>query len=138
MSKENIELVNTIYRNFNDRRYDELVKDLSDDCEWVAADNSPLADRSPYHGIKAIREDVFGRIAVGFKRLDVNVDEMIDAGNKIVALGYYTGEMATGVAAPRAQLAHIWTFRDGKAVMFQQYVDTFAIARGLKTAPLVA
>lgn len=134
MPQENIKLINTIYRHFNNREYDDLVKTFSEDFEWYAADNSPLADHSPYHGIKEIRENVFGRIAAGFKRLNVEVDEMIDAGDKVIALGYYAGEFATGTSAPRAQLAHIWTITDGKAVKFQQYVDTYAIAEGVKAA----
>jgi ketosteroid isomerase-like protein len=35
-------------------------------------------------------------------------------------------------APSQIQLAHIWTVRDGKAVKFQQYVDTYAIAESFK------
>ena len=134
MSQENIDLINTIYRHFNNREYDDVVRNFGEDVEWFAADNSPLADRSPYHGIKDIREGVFGRIAAAFNRLDVEIDEIIDAGDKVIILGYYEGEFAAGTKAPRAQLAHVWTIANGKAVKFQQYVDTFAIAEGAKTA----
>ena len=134
MSQENIDLINTIYRHFNNREYDDVVRHFGEDIEWFAADNSPLADRSPYRGIKDIREGVFGRIAAAFNRLDVDIDEIIDAGGKIIVLGYYEGEFAAGIKAPRAQLAHVWTIANGKAVKFQQYVDTFAIAEGTKPA----
>ena len=134
MSQENIDLINTIYRHFNNREYDDVIRHFGKDIEWFAADNSPLADRSPYHGIKDIREGVFGRIAAAFNRLDVDIDEIIDAGDKIIVLGYYEGEFSFGTIAPRAQLAHVWTIADGKAVKFQQYVDTFAIAEGAKPA----
>ena len=133
MSQENIDLVNTIYRHFNHREYDDVVKNFGENIEWFAADNSPLADRSPYHGIKDIRQGVFGRIAAAFNRLVVEIDEIIDAGDKVIILGYYEGEFAVGTKAPRAQLAHVWTIANGKAVKFQQYVDTFAIAEGTKT-----
>ena|SRR5260221_13792652 len=134
MPKENLELIDTIYKHFNAREYDEVVENFANDFEWYAADNSPLADRSPYHGVNEIREGVFGRIEAGFRRLTVEIDEIIDAGAKVVVLGYYTGEYATGKEAPRAQLAHIWTVLGGKAVKFQQYVDTLAIAEGAKAA----
>jgi len=134
MSKKNMDLVNKIYGHFNAREYDAVVENFDDGFEWYAADNSPLADRSPYHGVREVREGVFGRIEAGFKRLNVEIDEIIDGGDKVVVLGYYDGEYAAGAKAPRAQLAHVWTFVDGKAVKFQQYVDTLAIARGAKAA----
>jgi hypothetical protein len=134
MSTENINLIKKIYGYFNAREYDELVKNFSPDFEWYAASNSPLADWSPYHGVEEIRKGVFGRIEAGFKRLNVEIDEIIDAGDKIIILGYYVGEYAAGAPAPRAQLAHVWTIRDGKAVKFQQYLDTLAVARGTKAA----
>ena len=134
MSKENLELINKIYGHFNAREYDAVVENFADNFEWFAADSSPLADRSPYRGVKEIRAGVFGRIEAAFKRLNVEIDEIIDAGDKVVVLGYYTGEYATGNEAPRAQLAHIWTIAGGKAVKFQQYVDTLAIAKGAKAA----
>jgi ketosteroid isomerase-like protein len=134
MSEENIDLIKRIYAGFNNREYDELVENFGDDFEWFAADNSPLADRSPYHGIKEVREGVFGRIELAFKRLNVEIDEIIEAGNRVIILGYYEGEYATGGKAPRAQLAHIWTLANGKAIKFQQYVDTYAIASGAKAA----
>jgi uncharacterized protein len=134
MSKENLELIATIYKHFNAREYDAVVESFADNFEWFAADNSPLADRSPYHGVQEIREGVFGRIEAAYERLDVEIDETIDAGDKIIVLGYYVGEYASRKKAPRAQLAHIWTVADGKAVKFQQYVDTLAIAEGAKAA----
>ena len=134
MSNENVNLIKKIYGHFNAREYDNVVKNFADDFEWFAADNSPLADRSPYHGVKEIREGVFGRIEVGFKQLNVCIDEIIDAGDKVIILGYYEGEYATGALAPRAQAAHVWTIRDGKAAKFQQYLDTLAVARGANAA----
>ena len=134
MPKVNLELIDTIYKHFNAREYDAVVENFADNFEWFAADNSPLADSSPYHGVKEIREGVFGRIEAAFKRLNVEIDETIDAGDKVVVLGYYAGEYASGKEAPRAQLAHIWTIANGKAVKFQQYVDTLAIAEGAKAA----
>jgi uncharacterized protein len=134
MSQQNIDLIKRIYKHFNAREYDYVVKNFSDDFEWSAADNSPLADRSPYRGVREIREGVFGRIEASFKRLNFRIDEIIDAGDKVVLLGYYEGEYASGSSAPRAQAAHVWTIRDGKGVKFQQYLDTLAVARGASAA----
>src|SRR5262249_42134243 len=115
MSKENIDLIKKIYGHFNAREYDRVVESFADDFEWLAADNSHLADNSPYHGVKEIREGVFGRIEAAFKRLNVRIDEIIDAGERVIILGYYDGEWANGSQAPHAQMAHVWTVDGGKA-----------------------
>jgi uncharacterized protein len=133
MSQENIELIETIYGHFNSRQYDDILPHVADEMTWVSADNSPLADESPYHGPAKIRTRVFGRIEAGFEKLEIRTDEIYGAdGGRVVVLGYYIGRMRGKTEDSETQLAHIWTIRDGKAVKFQQYVDTFKIAESFK------
>jgi ketosteroid isomerase-like protein len=75
---------------------------------------------------------VFMRIAAGFDRLTVKVDEMFGADDKVVALGFYDGVYNANGKRFQAQMAHIWTLADGKAVKFQQYVDTYQLAESFK------
>jgi uncharacterized protein len=133
MSDNNIELIKTIYGHFNAREYDNIVPHFADDMTWVSADNSPLADESPYHGPAKIRERVFGRIDAGFEKLEIRIDEIYGADEgRVVVLGYYIGRMRGKPEDSETQLAHIWTIRGGKAIKFQQYVDTFKIAESFK------
>lgn len=120
MAQENLNLVNRVYAAFG-QGIIPAVLDLFDPAiEWVAAENSPLADRSPYRGLNAVREGVFMRTAAEFPELAVRVDELLDAGDKIVGLGVYEGvRKATGKCF-RAQMAHIWTIAAGKVIKFQQ------------------
>lgn len=132
MAQENIKLIETIYDRFNAREYDDIVPHFADDMTWIAADNSPLADQSPYHGPAAIRENVFGRIEAGFEKLTVRIDEIFGAAERVVVLGFYSARLQGRSEASEIQLAHIWTVRDGKAVKFRQYVDTYKIAEFFK------
>jgi uncharacterized protein len=132
MSQQNIGLIEKVYDHFNNRRYDDIVPHFAGDMTWVSADNSPLADESPYRGPAAIRARVFGRIEAGFEKLTVRVDEIFGAGDRVVVLGYYIGRMRGQTGDAETQLAHIWTVRDGKAVKFRQYVDTYKIAESFK------
>jgi len=43
--------IETLYARLGERDYEAVMSYLADDIVWVVADNSPLADRSPYHGI---------------------------------------------------------------------------------------
>lgn len=95
--------------------------------------SSPLADESPYNGPATIRARVFGRIEAGFERLTVKIDEIFAAENsRIVVLGYYNSLLRGREDPHETQLAHIWTVRDGKAVKFQQYIDTYKVAESFK------
>lgn len=128
MSEENIKITRGIYEHFNRKDYEGVMEVFAEDFEWRAADSSPLADQSPYLGLKEVRERVFERIKAGFETLKVNADEIFGAGDKVVVLGYYEGVYRPNGKSFEAQVAHVWTFNDGKAVKFQQYADTLRIA----------
>jgi uncharacterized protein len=128
--KNNISLIETIYGSFVDRDYEAVMSHFANDIEWIAADNSPLADHSPYRGIDAVRTGVFDRIAAGFEKLEVVPDEIFEAdGGRVVVFGYYHGKFRGNQDEFETQVAHIWTVLDGRIVKFQQYLDTLKIAR---------
>jgi uncharacterized protein len=128
MSQENINLINHLYEAFNHGNFPAVLDLFDPAIEWIAADNSPLADRSPYYGLDEVREGVFMRIAAGFPGLTIRVDELIDAGEKIVVLGVYHGVRKLTGKQIQVQVAHIWTIAAGRVVKFQQYTDTYQLA----------
>lgn len=130
MGHTNIELIESIYDSFGKRAYEDVLGNFADDFEWFAADNSPLADRSPYSGVDDIRTGVFERIEAGFEDLRVVPDEMYAAEEgRVVVLGYYHGRFRGASEGFRTQVAHIWTIRDGRATKFQQYLDTLKVSK---------
>ena len=54
---------------------------------------------------------------------------MCNGGERVVALGDYYFRFHGQVAERKAQVAHVWTIRDGRAIKFQQYLDTLQVAR---------
>jgi uncharacterized protein len=132
MSQENISVINRVYEAFGRRDFEAVLEDFDPTIVWIAAVNSPLADRSPYRGLDEVRERVFTRIAAGFERLTVRVDEIFGADDRVVALGFYDGVYKANGKRFQAQVAHIWTLAKGKAVKFQQYVDTYQLAESFK------
>ena len=59
--------IETLYARLGERDYEAVMSYLADDIVWIVADNSPLADRSPYHGIGEVRSGIFERLTVGFE-----------------------------------------------------------------------
>jgi hypothetical protein len=62
----------------------------------------------------------------------VAVDEILDAGDTVIARGRYIGTFKTTGKPISAQLVHVWTVVDGKLATFQQYVDTLQVARAME------
>ncbi|TPW02973.1 MAG: hypothetical protein FD125_1815 [bacterium] len=69
-------------------------------------------------------EGVFARIGAGYEGFAVTPTVFIASGDRVVALGRYTGtNRATGETLS-AQFAHVFTVTAGKVTGFQQYTDT--------------
>jgi len=70
-------------------------------------------------------------LTAGFDKLVFDVDEIFASNGRerVVALGYYSFRSHGTVEERKAQVAHVWTVRDGRAVKFQQYLDTLQVAR---------
>ena len=124
MSAENVTLVREMYEAFGKGNVPGVLGSLDPQIQWYEAENFIYADKSPYVGPQAVLEGVFMRIITDFDNFTVTPDEILDAGDKVVALGTYAGTHKTTGRAVRAQMAHVWSIENGKAVKFQQYTDT--------------
>jgi ketosteroid isomerase-like protein len=134
MSKDNIETIRQVYAVFDRRDYEAVLAIFDPKLVWIAAENSPLADRSPYRGVDEIREGVFARIAAGYQKLEVQIDEIFATDEKVVVLGYYDGIRKADGNSSHTQLAHMWTMVNNQPVQFQQYLDTYKVAESFKSA----
>lgn len=96
---------------------------------WNEAEGNPLADRNPYVGPQAVGEGVFGRLVAAIRGFSAVPATFIDGGDYVVVLGRYGGTMKNGGEPLDAQFCHVYHFRDGKVVTFQQYTDSAQWAR---------
>ena len=131
MSAENVAAVKAIYQAFATGDVPAILAALSPDIEWNEAENFPYADGNPYHGPDAVLSGVFARIGGDWDGFSVDPREFVDGGDTVVMTGRYTGTHKATGRAMNPQVAHFWTFENGKAVQFQQLVDTLAVARAV-------
>lgn len=99
------------------------MADMHAEIEWHQAQGLPHG--GTYHGLEAVRRAIFDPLdEEWWDEFRADPDEFIDAGDRVVVLGRYTGRAKATGRVLDVPYAHVWTFRDGKAVEFRQFVDT--------------
>ena len=124
MSTEHVNIVRGMYEAFGRGDIASVIAALDPQVEWLEAESFIYADNNPYVGPTAVLEGVFMRIGGEWDDFVVSPKEILDAGDTVVGHGYYSGRYKKNAKQVRAQFAHLFTFRDGKIVKFQQYTDT--------------
>jgi ketosteroid isomerase-like protein len=124
MSEQNVNAVKAMYDAFGRGDVPHIINALAPDIEWLEAENFIYADGNPYIGPNAVLEGVFMRIGADWDGFTVAPGGFHDAGETVVAHGYYSGTYKKNAKHVKAQFAHFFTFRDGKIGKFQQYTDT--------------
>lgn len=129
MSESGVDVVRGIYDAFGAGDVPGVLGRMSPEIVWNEAENFPYADGNPYVGPEAVLNGVFARCIGEWDGFGVEVDEILDAGETVVALGHYVGTFKETGREQRTQLVHVWRVEDGKVVRFQQYADTLQVAR---------
>jgi len=118
------EIVKSLYDAFAKGDVPGVLGAFDSGIQWREADGFLYANGNPYVGPQAIVEGVFQRLAADVENFTVTPANIIDADQTIVVEGRYTGTIKATGARIDAQFAHVWGFRNGKIVRFQQYTDT--------------
>jgi ketosteroid isomerase-like protein len=105
-----------------------LAEAMADDIEWIDPGDP---DENPLAGTFRGKEEVLG----WFGKLGEHVDfstfeprDFIAQDDKVVSLVRVEATVRSTGRSMVQDEAHVWTFRDGKVVRFQIYLDTAAAA----------
>ncbi len=69
-------------------------------------------------------DGVYARLTGGWNGFAEELENVFDAGKRVVTVGYHTGTYKSAGRSVRAQFIHIRTVRDDLVTAFQQYTDT--------------
>src|SRR5688500_16445311 len=119
-----VETIKAAYAAFGKNDPSVLFGAMHPAIEWNEAEGNPFAKSNPYIGPQKIGEGVFGALLSAFDNFSAVPDTFIDGGDHVVVLGRYGGTTKNGGAALDSQFCHVYRFRDGEIVSFQQYSDT--------------
>lgn len=121
---ENRALINKLYQAFAAGEIPVVLDCMDPGIIWNEAEGNAYADGNPYIGPDAVLKGVFARIGEEhehFRLKNIQIHDMHQ--DKVLATLRYDGAYKDG-GSYDAQVAHLWTLKDGKVVGFQQYVDT--------------
>ena len=116
MSDANVEIVRRVYDALADPGEDitalwhpDVEFDVSRDI-W-----GPVVGGGHYRGIEGVRAWMLDLYAA-WERMDIDVEELIDAGDKVVAVIRATGRGRVSGIEIEYSPAGVWTIRDGRIV----------------------
>jgi len=100
MSEQNVQAVRGLYDAFNRGDLDTVERGFSREFVWNEAENSLRSGGNPYRNFASVRDGVFAPTERDFDQFRVDVEQLIDGGDYVVATGRYRGKCrATGQTA---------------------------------------
>jgi len=104
---------------------------LAPDVRWDVVEGFPYS--GVYVGLDNVLHNFFGRLFQDCETFVAIGSEFFECGDRVVALGTYTGRAKATGKGFTARFAHVWTLHGGKIVRLQQCADTVQIARAFAT-----
>jgi uncharacterized protein len=126
---ENVSIIDGLYKSFSAGDIPNVLSALDSNVVWNEAEGNAYADDNPYIGPDAVLNGVFARVGADheyFNLANIELHEM--SNNQVLATLRYQGKLKKNGATFDAQVAHLYTLKDGKVIAFQQYVDTKKLA----------
>ena len=119
-----IDTIKAAYAAFGRNDPSVLFGAMDSAVAWNEAEGTPLAKANPYVGPQKVGEGVFGALVASIDNFTAVPSTFIDGGDNVVVTGRYGGTMKAGGAKLDSPFCHVYQFRGGKIVSFQQFTDT--------------
>jgi ketosteroid isomerase-like protein len=119
VSQENVDIVNALYDAFGRGGFDAAAEFWDPSMDYRAIEGA-VDDAGVLQGLEA-----YGRYLddwiVAFDELQVEPEELIDAGDQVVVVAHLTGRMKASDGEVDMRLGIVYTVRDGKIVRGREY-----------------
>ena len=127
MAQSNVEAIQALYRAFLKREVMTILSLVDPGIEIRLTEQLPWG--GTYKGLGGLKE-FFGKL---LENLDSKVEfsQWIESGESVVAVGRSHGKVNANGNEFDIPIVHVWHLRDGKAVLFEPYVDTAGMLKAL-------
>lgn len=124
----NVKVIQDAYAAFQRGDIQGVLSRLTDNVEWTAPPNEPIA--GTYHGRDGVAE-FFRKVAEAFEFTRFEPQEFVAQEDRVVALGHYTATARSTGRTIDADWAMAFTVINGQISRFQEYTDTAAAVAAL-------
>ena len=125
-------IVRGIYEAFACGNVPAVLETLSADVEWVTPPTLPWSE-GRYRGREGVAQ-YFGHFGAALDEPRIEVQELVAAGDRVIALGFEHARFRTTGQQFSARFAHVWTLRDGQVQRMEGIIDTATIRGALSAA----
>ena len=125
---ENIAAVQRLYGANGDP--DVIRSTLAPEVRWEVVEGFPYS--GVYEGADGVLDGFFAKLMSDFDDWGNSPEEIIEAGDRVIGVGCYSGRARNTGKRFSARFAHVWTVENGKIVRLRQCADTVQIARALE------
>jgi ketosteroid isomerase-like protein len=122
------DVVEELYRCFRQQDVECFKQLCSPSIIWQQ--NSGFPGEGTHQGPTAVLSKVYKAFNLEWKRWSFVIERVLDAGDDIVVLGYFSGSKRDNNERFKLAASHIYSFRNGKVIKFQQFTDEQVLADG--------
>lgn len=115
------DIIAELYRCFREQDVEGFTALCSPSIIWQQ--NQGFPGEGTHQGPLAVFHKVYKAFNLDWQRWHFVTERVLDAGDDIVVLGYFTGIKRDTEAEFKIAASHIYSFNDEKVVKFQQYTD---------------
>ena len=131
MAIDNTERIRKAYRDFNEGRIGEVLDALDENIDWEEP-GWLFMPRARHHGTAAVQRGVFETVPRNWDSFRIAPRDLFGFGDKVLALGEFVGRLTGSGEEVHVPFAHLWTFRYGKVVKGQAFIDVSEIQSALE------
>lgn len=124
----NLEIIQDGYKKFAEQDIEGVLAMFDAGMKWHECNGFPFIEGDGiYIGPESILKNIFAMIPEYYENFNIDVTDFIASGDKVIMQGFYEGIWKETGKEFKANAAHIWTLKNGKATHFFQAVDTASI-----------
>lgn len=117
---KNTEIILNLYEAFARRDVEAIMKLTDEEIAVTQTDLLPWGGE--FHGHEGL-QTFFGKLLANIDS-QVEPQEFIEAGNRVVVLGRTRGTVRKNGKSFDVRICHVWKIRSGKGARFEAYIDT--------------
>ena len=126
--ERDVEKVMEVYQSYAKKRIGAVLLLMSPEVEVVQSTELPWGGH--YKGHEGLQQ-FLGKLN---EHVDarVQIDRVIDAGDRVVAIGQTIGTTRTTKVQFEVPVVHVWTFVEGQITRFEAYIDNATMLAALR------